>query len=208
MKFALSHHKMSPKSLLTLGIIGWKLAFFCQSVHFSKNRIDSIISKDTVSTVFDTVKSACHMKSKAIFIMHTFFFWNIFSPREFKLVSIVLRIRAGNNWWKYNITLDFLQVMKSLLNLCGFDFELLFIWNWKPFTASIELPFFRNLSLKRRLLLSSNHLRFYIVFSDFENPNWYKGSRYRATSDDDFFSLRQKSESFSSKDKFFYFETC
>ena len=135
--FCLTDHKMTPKTNLHFRVISWKIRISRNSINFAENLIHLIISQYTITTIFDTIERAWQMESKTIFVMNIFAGRNIFSPRKFYFIAIMLSLNGRNNWVKCSIFHSILNMKKRLLNLIFFDFQLFFVRNQEPFTTSI-----------------------------------------------------------------------
>ena len=135
--FCLTDHKMTPKTNLRFRVISWKIRISRNSINFAENLIHLIISQHTITTIFDTIERAWQMESKTIFVMNIFAGRNVFSPRKFYFIAIILSLNGCNNWVKCGIFHLILNMKKRLLNLIFFDFQLFFVRNREPFTTSI-----------------------------------------------------------------------
>lgn len=196
---------MSPKSCIHLGIVGGESALSCELIKYMKEGIGCLVTKDTITTVYDSIKLCWSMKSKSIFLMDSLSSWDIFSPAKFYFIAISMDF-----WWDLNrmpvcIFCQFRSMMKHLVYLLFFYLRLLVIGNREPSTSSIDLKMLWKCLFKRGFLHYIENLPFDTIWSifdytDIDNTSWYCSSWY----DNSFPRSRISRKACTSEDQFFH----
>lgn len=70
--FTTTDHEMTPEAYICFYIIGRKSIFSCEIIECFKYIIDSVITKNAVGAVYDTVELARLMETESVFIVHVF----------------------------------------------------------------------------------------------------------------------------------------
>ena len=145
------------------------------------------------------------MKTKAEFIVNFFLSRNIFSKREFELISISINFWTRHNRvpyiWIYQTTTR--ETTKTFSYLLIFDAKLVFILNRKPFTTSVYLKVLRKRLLEWRVLEHIEHLSFYMSFSSLQHSNRNRLPRNNSSRNHDSSTIFCMSQTLSTKDEFF-----
>ena len=95
-----SYHEMSPEPNICLRVVSGKSRFSGILIHFLENGIDFVICEHTEITIDNPIELSLGMESKAECIVDSFFFGNVFPPREFNLISVSIDFWRCNNWVK------------------------------------------------------------------------------------------------------------
>ena len=92
-----SYHEMSPEPDICFRVISGKSRFSGIYIHFLENSIDFVICEYTEITIDNPIELSLGMEPKTECIVDSFFLGNVFSPREFNLISVSIDFWRCNN---------------------------------------------------------------------------------------------------------------
>lgn len=200
-------NEMSPKTDIGLHVIGRESILSSKSIKSTKYFIHYIIPQNTVGTIHDTIKLARFMKSKSVFVVHSFSSRDIFSPTKFYFITVTINLWRAHNRMPCGILYQFRIMNKDFSDLLFFHFELFLVWDWEPSATSIHLEIFWEFCFQRRFLDDTKNLPFYAIRSIFEDTNIYCTLRNSPTRDENFFTRWITTETNTSENQFFNKDT-
>ena len=195
-------NEMAPETNICFHIIRWESIFPSKSIKGPKYVIHNVISEDTVRTIHDTIKLARLMKSKSIFIIHSFSGWDIFSPTKLHLISVSIHLWRGYDRMPSCIFYHFRIMNKHLSDLLFFHLELLLVGYWEPSATSIHLEMLWEPSFQRRFFDDTKDLPFYTIWSVFDHSDIDNTLRNSTSWDEDFLPRRITTKTDTSEDQF------